>query len=340
MNAFQWTDATSVKQATGQNTTPVADAMLVNAKPESATIFKAGGVDVLDLMKEHVLAPARIVGIGNLPKLDAIRNAGKEGTHLGALVTLAQLERDGDLQKNFRALTEAASHAATPQVRNAATLGGNIMQRPHCWYFRNENFKCLKKGGTVCFANQPGAENKYHAIMGNAVCSAVHGSSISTALVAFGAQVELTGPQGVRRVPLEQFFVTPDKDVKRENAIQANELITDVLLPAPAAVTGSWYIKFGERESYDWALADVAVVLEQQNGRCTKASIVLGAAAPVPLRATAAEAALIGKPINEETARAAGQAATAGATPLEHNAYKVPIFTAIVKRAILKAGEA
>jgi len=339
MNAFQWTDATSVKQATAENTLPVADVMLPTTKPESATIFKAGGVDVLDLMKEHILQPARIVSVLNLPKMSRIDVDATVGTHLGALVTLADIERNPDLQKSYRALAEAAAHAATPQVRNAATLGGNIMQRPHCWYFRNEHFVCRKKGGTECFANLPNAENKYHAIAANQVCSAPHGSSISTALLAMGAQLELTGPKGTRKLPLEQFFVTPDTDVRRENSIQPNELITDVLLPKPAVGTGSWYIKFGERESYDWAVADVAVVLEQKNGQCSKANIVLGAFAPVPLRVPAAEAALIGKPITEDTARTAAQAAVQGVTPLEQNAYKVPVFAAIIRRAILKAAQ-
>jgi xanthine dehydrogenase YagS FAD-binding subunit len=336
MNAFEWMDAKSVKQAQAQRTLPVADAMLPAAQAGSAAVFKAGGVDLLDLMKEHLLQPTRLVSVLNLPRMNSISEA-KDGAALGALVTLAQLEADKILRQRYLAITEAVAHAATPQVRNAATLGGNIMQRPRCWYFRNEHFQCLKKGGTKCFANEAGAENKYHGIIDNQICSAVHGSSVSTALVAFGAQVELQGPQGTRRVPLEQFFVRPEQDVRRENSIQPNELITEVLLPRPAAGTSSWYIKFGERESYDWATADVAVVLEQEGGVCRKASIVLGAAAPVPLRVPAAEAALVGKPLSEETARAAAQAAVVGATPLEQNGYKVPVFAAIVRRAIMKA---
>ncbi len=310
--------------------------MLPASKPASAAVYKAGGVDLLDLMKEYLLQPARVVSVLNLPKMSSITES-KDGVSLGALVTLAQLEADQTLRQRYVALAEAVAHAATPQLRNAATLGGNILQRPRCWYFRNEHFQCLKKGGTKCFANEPGAENKYHGIIGNQTCSAVHGSSVSTALVAYGAQVELQGPQGVRRVPLESFFVRPEQDVRRETSILPGELITEVLLPKPAAGTGAWYIKFGERESYDWATADVAVVLEQEGRRCHRASIVLGAAAPLPLRVPAAEAVLVGKPVTEETARAAALAAVADATPLEQNAYKVSVFQAIVRRAILKA---
>ena len=338
MNAFAWSEATSLAQAVAQGTTLVADAMLPAAKPGTATVFKAGGVDLLDLLKENLVAPAQLVSLRQLPQLGAIRPDLADGTHLGALVTLAQLAADPGLERQYRALVEAARHAATPQVRQAATLGGNIMQRPHCWYFRNEAFACLKKGGTVCHANLPQAENKFHAVLGNQTCSAVPGSSLSTALVALGAELSITGPQGVRRQLLEEFFVRPETDVHRENNLQPGELITDVRLPVPAAGTASWYIKFGERESYDWAVADVAVVLTTDPaGRCTAARVVLGAAAPVPLRVPAVEQLLVGQKLTEAVARAAAELAMQGATPLEQNAYKVPIFTTIVRRAILRA---
>ena len=202
-------------------------------------------------------------------------------------------------------------------------------------YFRSEQFRCLKKGGDRCFAIE--GENKYHAIFDTEVCPIVHGSSAAVALVALGARIELTGPKGVREVALEEFFVTPEKDVQYENSLQPQKLITEIRIPALGANVRSVHLKQGEKESYDWAIADTAVVLEQVVGRCRRVSIVLGAAAPVPWRARTAEPALIGKPINEESARRAARAAVQGATPLSQNAYKVPIFETLVRRAILLA---
>jgi xanthine dehydrogenase YagS FAD-binding subunit len=343
MNAFEWTQPTDLKTALVQANVTVADAMLVTAgkgkapKDGATVIFKAGGVDLLDLLKEGLVMPSRVVSLKALPGLDGIRAEPKTGLHLGPLVTLARLEREAQLRQSYPVLAEAVAHAATIQLRNAATLGGNLMQRPRCWYFRNEHFVCRKKGGEKCFANE--GENKFHAIFNNGVCSAVHASTLSTALVALGAHLELTGPKGTRQVSLEDFFVTPDKDVTREAAIGPNELITDVILPPPALGTRSGYLKQGERESYDWALVDVAVVLDLADGRCRSASVVLGSVAPVPLRAKGAEAALVGGPVNQTTAAAAARAAVSGATPLAHNAYKVPLLEAVVRRTILKAVE-
>jgi xanthine dehydrogenase YagS FAD-binding subunit len=341
MHAFEWTSPADLKTALGQVNTTVADAMLVTAghanasKGGATVVFKAGGVDLLDLLKEGLVTPSRVVSLAALPGLDRIRSDPKTGLHLGPMVTLGRLEKEAGLRQAYPALAEAVAHAATIQLRNAATLGGNLMQRPRCWYFRNEHFVCRKKGGEKCFANE--GENKYHAIFHNGVCSAVHASTLSTALVALGAALEITGPKGKRQVRLEDFFVAPEKDVTREASIAGNELITDVILPPPAAGTRSGYIKQGERESYDWALADVAVVLELADVRCRKASVVLGSVAPVPMRARGAEAALAGQPVNETTATAAAKAAVAGATPLAQNAYKVPLLEAVVRRAILQA---
>jgi xanthine dehydrogenase YagS FAD-binding subunit len=242
------------------------------------------------------------------------------------------------VRQKFTALADAAGHAATPQIRNVATLGGNLLQRPRCWYFRSEDFNCRKKGGSVCYAHE--GENQYHAVFGNEVCAIVHPSATATALVALGARLQLKGPKGAREVLLEDFFVTPEADVRRENGLEDGELITGVRVAAPAPGARSVYLKQGEKESFDWPLADVAVVADCRAGKCARVSVVLGAAAPVPLRARAAEEALSGKVINEETARAAAKAAVQGATPLARNAYKLPIFEALVRRALLAAAGA
>lgn len=318
MNRFEWVNATSVQQA------------LASVTPDSA--FKAGGVDLVDLMKDGVASPKRLVNIRHIQGLDGIAEQGQE-LRIGPLATLAQIEEHPVIREKYMALSEAAGRAATPQIRNMATVGGNLVQRPRCWYFRSEHFNCRKKGGTRCFAQD--GENDYHAIFDNRTCAIVHPSGMAVPLVALNARVELTSAKGKREVALEKFFVSPDQDVLHESVIKSDELITQIIVPATGARTA--YFKQGEKESFDWPIADVAVALNMQAGRCDKAAVVLGAAAPYPYRAKAAEAQLCGSPISEESARAAAKASVANATPLAKNAYKISIFEAIVRRTILRA---
>ena len=342
MNAFQWTEPATVAEAFGHDCATAVEAVLLRAGKGKGdahvALFKAGGIDLLDLMKEGVAAPGRLVSLRTLPGLNEIKADPKGGFRIGSLVTLAQLDSHPGLRKNYTAVADAAGHSATPQIRNSATIGGNLLQRPRCWYFRNEQFVCLKKGGDTCFARE--GEHQYHAIFNNSGCMIVHPSTAATALVAFGARLEITGPKGAREVALEEFLVSSADDPTRENLLQPNELITEVRLPTLGAGTRSAHIKQGEKESFDWPIADVAVVLEQSGGRCTRASVVMGAAASVPLRAKEAEAALVGQAVNDGTARAAARAAVAGATPLEKNRYKVPVLEAVVRRTILQAAAA
>ncbi len=324
MKSFEYTAAANVPEAIAQ----LKDANVV---------VLAGGVDLLDRMKEGLVSPSRLVSIRSLADLAFVREDAA-GLHLGPLVTLAQLAEHKDVRARYLALADAAAHAATPQIRNMATLGGNLIQRPRCWYFRSADFHCRKKGGSTCFAQE--GENQYHAIFGNNLCAIVHPSTPATALVALGARVKLTGANGARELALEELFAPPEKDVTRENVLAQDELLTEVLIPAPANGTRSAYHKQGEKESFDWPIADVAVVLELAGRTCRRASIVLGAAAPVPLRAKAAEALLVGKTIDERSAAAAAEAAMVGATPLAKNGYKVAVFKAVIRRTILAAGGA
>ena len=318
MNRFEWVNATSVDQAL--------------ASTVAGSSFKAGGIDLLDLMKDGISAPPRLVNIRNIEGLNQIAET-TQGISIGPLVTLAQIEEHPLIQKKYSALAQAAARAATPQIRNMATIGGNLAQRPHCWYFRSEDFHCRKKGGHHCFAQD--GENEYHAIFDNRTCAIVHPSGLAVPLVAMNARLEITSKKGRREIPLEQFFITPEQDVSRENVLQTDDLITNVMVAATNARTA--YYKQGEKESFDWPVADVAIVLGIQGSRCNSAAVVLGAAAPYPYRAKGAEAHLTGADINEETARAAARAAVADATPLAKNAYKVPIFEAIIRRTILRA---
>jgi xanthine dehydrogenase YagS FAD-binding subunit len=340
MNRFGLASARTVAEAAAAATALVADAML--GSPDAAarggiSVVKAGGVDLLDLMKENLLAPSTVVSLKDVPGLDAIVEEAAGGVRIGPMVTLAGLAADPALRQRYPALADAAQGSASPQIRNVATLGGNLLQRPRCWYFRAAEFHCLRKGGGHCFAIS--GENQHHAIFDNSVCAIVHPSTAATALTALDATVELTDAEGaVRLVLLEDFFAPPDRDIQRENDLKPQEILTAILLPPLPTSARMAHLKLAEKDSFDWPLADVAVVLDfEPNGGCTRAAVVLGAAAPTPHRAKTAEAALTGRPIDEQAARAAGRAALDGAAPLSKNAYKLPMFEALVARAILKA---
>ncbi len=321
MQSFEWVDATNLSEA--------LDSL------HDRSIFKAGGIDVLDRLKEGLDAPQRLVNLRNIRELKFVEDSGNS-LRLGPLMTLAEASEHPLVKQRFPALAEACLMAATPQIRNAATIGGNILQRPRCWYFRQEDFPCLRKGGTRCFAQD--GENDYHAVFDNDICAIVHPSTVAVAAVAYGATVQLTSKKGKREVPLESIFVTPEKDVTREHSLADGELMTEIRLPSPAAGTRSAYTKLMEKQSFDWPVAEVAAVLDMAGSSVRNASIILGAAAPIPWRAKAAQEYLIGKPLNEETAAQAARAAVEGATPLRDNHYKLRLIEVAVRRTLLNAG--
>src|SRR6202042_466086 len=293
----------------------------------------------IDLMKDEIVSPPKLVNIRNISSLRGI-TVTQDGLYLGPLSTLTEISAHPEVQKSYSALSDAAGHAATPQVRNMATLGGNIMQRPRCWYFRSSDFDCKKKNGSSDDCHAHAGENQYHAIMNNGTCAMVHTSSTAVTLIAMNAQVELTSKRGKRTVAMSEFYVHPEKSLINETVVQPGEIITAIFVPAPEAGTRSAYQKYGEKESFDWPLADAGVVLVMDGTHCRKASIVLGVAAPTPIRSTAAEAILTGKTIDESTARAAASAAMQGATPLSQNGFKMQLFqTAIYRTVLLAAGQ-
>ncbi len=336
MKNFAWSPARSLDEAATAASSLVADAMVAPADTD-ASIVKAGGVDVVDLMKEGLLAPTRIVALRDVPGLDAIE-AGADGSlRIGAMATLSRVAEHADARARFPALVDAVASSASPQIRNVATLGGNLLQRPRCWYLRAADYHCLRKGGGHCFAIH--GENRYHAIFDNRLCAIVNPSTAATALVALGASIELVDDEGDKRVVrLEDFFVSPDRDVQRENDLKPHEILAAIKLPALPASARMAHVKIAEKASFDWPLADVAALLDfGADGRCASASIVLGAAAPTPRRAKSAESLLVGQRIDEIVATAAGRAAIDGAAPLSGNAYKLPLFETAVRRAVLKA---
>ncbi len=339
MKRFSWASARTVSEAAAAASSTVADAMLgsKDGSPPNASLVKAGGIDLLDLMKENLLAAGTLINLHEVPGLDVIAEEPDGRLRVGSMVTLAHLAEHPAVRRRYSALFDAVRTSATPQIRNVATLGGNLLQRPRCWYFRAVEHHCLRKGGDHCFALV--GENQYHAIFGNGYCAIVHPSTAATALVALGATIELTNAQGaLRRVLLEEFFVAPERDIERENDLRAQEILTAILLPATKPGMRMAHLKQGEKDSVDWPLADVAVVLDlDSKGRCEHAAVVLGAAAPVPYRAKGADAALVGKRLDRDLAEQAANAALKDATPLVKNAYKVPLFVTLVRRAILKA---
>ncbi|MDH3650434.1 MAG: FAD binding domain-containing protein [Saprospiraceae bacterium] len=336
MNKFSWYEAKSVEDAVKQANSTVSKEL--NEPAGDAAIFKSGGIDVWDLFKEGLIEPKTVVNVRNIPGLDKIGFSQNNGLSIGANVTLTEMEDSEEIKKNFSALQVAVAHAATPQLRNMSTLAGNLAQRTRCWYFRSSDHPCLRKGGDRCFArNQDSGENENHAILDNATCVSLHASSIATALLAYQASVVYVDSTGAKmEVPIEDFFVSPGQDVTSENILKPGDLITEIRIPTPSANTKSYYIKQVARESYDWSLADVAVVAEMSGKTCEKISIALGAAAPTPIRAYRAEGLLVNKPITEAKAKLAAEAAVGFARPLTMNGYKVPLFESIVKRALLE----
>lgn len=326
---FDWLDPKSLDEA-------LAAVALEAGGTDRSVLLKAGGVDVIDRLKEGLDSPARLVNLRNVPGLDRIEKLADGGLAIGPLATLARLDADTQVRALYPALADAVGHAATPNVRQAATVGGNLLQRPRCWYFRNADFHCLKKGGGRCYAQE--GENDYHAVFGNRVCAIVHPSAAATALSAIGAQLQVASAKKRRTISIDDFFVRPDVDVQHEHVLAPDEILIGIQLPAPAPGTRTAYLKLGQKESFDWPIAEAAVRLDFEGEIVRSARIVLGAAAPIPWRATKAEAWLAGKPITEDTARQAAAAAIEGATPLAHNAYKLPILETVIRRALLAAG--
>ena len=299
----------------------------------------AGGVDMLDLLKQQLAAPRTLVDLNGLKELQGINPAPDGGLRLGALARLDEVAAHPVVRARFAALAEAAGEAATPQIRNLGTVGGNLLQRPRCWYFRNPDIVCLKKGGHICYAIN--GLNRYHAILGGGPSFIVHPSNLAPALIAFGASARISGPGGERKIVLDQFFALPSVDATRENVLTPGEIVVEVTVPAPAASAQSAYLEVREKQSFDWPLVSVATVLEIDSGskKIHQANVVLGAVAPIPWRSREAEQTLAGAVLDRARAASAAEAALKEARPLSHNAYKVAIARALVRRAILRAGQ-
>ena len=292
----------------------------------------AGGTDLLGCLRDEVFTTERVVSLGALKELRGISETPAGGVRIGALATIAEVAAHRTLRERYAVLAQAAASVASPQLRNQGTIGGNICQRPRCWYFRG-GFECLRKGGDTCFAI--GGENQYHALFDGAGCCMVHPSDIAPALVALDARVRIAGPGGASRtLPIGAFFVGPAQAVKKEHVLERNQLVTEILLPPAQPGMRSVYRKVRARGSWDFALASLALSLVVTDGTVRHARIVLGAAAPIPWRAQAAEQAILGRRLTAEAVSATAEAAMKGAEPLEKNAYKIPMFKGLIAEVL------
>ena len=303
---------------------------------QRGNIALAGGVDTVDLLKQEIIEPRALINLKGLSGMDGIRSDAAVGLRIGALVKLHQVANSAEVRERYAAIAQAANTAATPQVRNLATVAGNLLQRPRCWYFRNPDVDCLKKGGLKCYAAE--GLNRYHAIFGGGPSYIVHPSNLAPALIAFGAKAKIFSPKGEREIDLEQFFVLPRTDVLRENVLQPGEIITEIIVPAPPGGANSVYLEAREKQSFDWPLVSVAAVVQSTANRVRQARIVMGAVAPIPWRMPDAEKVLAGATLDSTVAAHAADIALSGAKPLADNRYKIPIAKALVRRAIMRAG--
>jgi xanthine dehydrogenase YagS FAD-binding subunit len=306
------------------------EALAELAAPDAAG--HAGGTDLLGALRDRAVTASTVVSLSAVGELRGIEERPSGELRLGALATLAEIAAHPLVRARAAALAEAAGAAATPQIRNQGTLGGNLCQRPRCWYFRSR-FDCARRGGAACSAVD--GENLYHAIFGGDGCYMVHPSDTAPALVALQASVRVAGPAGPRTLPIGSFFVLPSQDLEHENVLRAGEIVTEVVLPPAPPGHRSAYRKMRVRGAWDFALAGAAVAAVISDGRVRQARVVLSGVAPAPWRSPAAEEALVGRRLDVAAASGAGAAAVRGARPLSGNAYKVSLARAAVEDAVL-----
>jgi len=324
MHNFSYVDARTITRAIN----------LLGTERDRAKII-SGGTDLLDELKEGLIKPERLVNLKANPALKYIRFDAAAGLQLGVLATLTEVENDSNVRQHYPVLAQTIGLIASPQLRNAATVGGNLCQRPRCWYYRNDALFCKRKGGPICYS--VAGENTYHAILGGHECYIVHPSDLAPPLLALGAKVTIAGPQGRRTIPLKEFFIGPEVDITRENILAQNELLTEISVPVPPAGTRGVYLKVRDRQTWDFATVTAAAVLTMEGGVCRRAGVVLGAVAPIPWHSPEAEKVLTGARITLEVANQAADAALSQAKPMTQNGYKVPLAKNLLRRAILQA---
>jgi len=319
MKNFAYTHAGSVAEA-------------VKALGAKNARIHAGGTDLLGCIRDQVFPVDKVVSISGIKELSGISGRPDGGLKIGALSTLAEVAAHPLIAEKYAVLGQAAAEVGSPQLREQGTLGGNLCQRPRCWYYRGD-FPCSRKGGDRCYAVE--GENQCHAVFSGGPCFYVHPSDTAVALSVLQAQLVIVGPTGSKTVKMEGFFVSPEKSVEKENILTPNEILTEIQLPPLSGTVRSAYRKIRARRAWDFALTSVALFLQLEQGKVTRARIALGGVAPYPWRVEAAEKLLIGKAIDSQLAQAVGQAAAQGANVMRDNAYKVDMVRGAVEESLL-----
>jgi len=315
----------------------IEEALLVLRDPNAKARALAGGIDLLGELKDDLVEAEALVNLKALPGLDTVRADADGALRIGALVTLTALAAHDKVRRDYPAVAQAAFSVGSPEIRNVGTVGGNLCQRPRCWYYRSAAHRCLKKGGDVCFTLT--GDSRYHAILGGGPSFIVHPSDLAPALIAADARVTIAGPGGARALPLQKFYVLPEVRLDHETILKPGEVVTEITLPGPSAAAAGWksrFEKFKEKDSMDFALASVAAAVKIRNGVVAEARLVLGGVAPVPWRSPEGERAILRQKIDDDIAMRAAEAALAAASPLAHNGYKIPLAKALVRATLLE----
>jgi xanthine dehydrogenase YagS FAD-binding subunit len=327
MRAFEYTSPKQKQQAVG----------LLGQQWSDAEIL-AGGSDLLGLMKDDIVHPRRLVNVKDVQELRGISFTPRSGLRIGALMTLFEISEDPQVLQHYPMLARAVGDAASPQIRNVATLGGNMCQRPRCWWFRN-GFGLLAIGPDGKSLVLQG-DNRYHAILGNdGPAYFISPSTVAPALIAYNARIRLFGSKGQREVSLDKFFIIPKSEHEREHDLRPDEIVTEIIVPPAPSTAKSAHYEIRQKEAFDWPYATASVVLDMNGNTVRGATVVMSHVAPVPWISPEASQAITGKAISEQTADAAGAAAVANAKSLGRNKHKIKLAHVAVKRAILLAAK-
>tara|TARA_B100000809_G_scaffold263122_1_gene315632 strand:+ start:674 stop:1675 length:1002 start_codon:yes stop_codon:yes gene_type:complete len=322
MPAFQLFQPSSTEEALGVLDRYGAEAWVL-----------AGGLDSWDWFKDRIQKPAAVVDLGGIASLREIRTTTSGGLEIGAMATLREVIRHPDVSSQFGILGQAAAQAASPQIRNQGTLGGNVGQDTRCWYYR-DGWSCYRAGGNICYADTPTAMNREHAILGASRCVAVNPSDTAPVLVALDAEMVVVNASGERVIPAQDFFIGPAVDIERMTALQPGDILTQIRIPSTWANARFYFEKARDRQVWDFPLANIASAAKISNGVIEDIRIVANGVAPYPVRFIAAEDAMRGQQVGDQAADQAGQIAIRGVSPLAHNGYKVTLLRNLVKRSV------
>jgi xanthine dehydrogenase YagS FAD-binding subunit len=313
--------------------TSIDDAVSLLQRHRRSVWALAGGLDTFDWLKDRNTRPSGVIDLSGIEALRGIKALPDGGVEIGAMTTLTDIANDSTIKEKFKLLADAAALVASPQIRNQGTLGGNVSQDTRCWYYRS-GWTCYRAGGNICYADTPTSINREHALFDANRCVAVNPSDTAPALVALDAQMVVRNSDGERVVPAEEFFIGPAIDITRMTVMQPGDLLTSIRIPATWAGAKFYFEKVRDRQVWDFPLVNVATAVKVSGGNIQQARVVVNAVAARPLRLHAVEAAVAGKPQNEETASMAAELAIQGNEPLAHNGYKIPLMRNLVKRSL------